>query len=529
MAFSDGFLDELTERTDLVELVSRYVTLKRRGNSHLGLCPFHLEKTPSFNVSSDKQLYHCFGCGVGGGAIQFAMAIERLEFQDAVRMLAERAGMKMPEDSEQDGNLRKRMLALHVAAARYYNKTLGDNRSAAEYLHRRGVTPATARRFGIGATPQGGGLIKAMTALGYTKNELLAGGLASAGKNGEVYDRFRDRLMFPILSLRNQVVGFGGRILGDGKPKYLNSSGTLIFNKDKELFALNFAKNSKRDNLILAEGYMDVVTLHQAGFDNAVAGMGTALTVQQAQAIAKLARPVVLAYDMDAAGRAAAERSADILRKADTRVSMLILEGAKDPDEFISKFGADALEVKLANSENALDYRIARMAEQHDLTVPEGKVAFLKQAAASLAALDSDIEREVYGSKAAALAGIEPEAVRIEIRRVRGGRVKRERLKEERVTVRREPAAEEEFVRLLLLNPEYIHEYAEVTLSSPFWERVWRGAADGRSLQGILRELSPEDASKLTAALDKPFDQSMARRAIADCAAKIKRKRVMEV
>ena len=542
MGFPNTFLDELTARTDIVDLISRHVVLRRRGGSMVGLCPFHAEKTPSFTVSPDKQVYHCFGCGAGGGAVQFAMQAENLDFQDAVRLLAERAGMAVPEEQESaaDKKLRERLYELHTAAARFYHETLvsGGNPRALDYLGKRGLTPRTAKNFGIGAAPaEKDGLIAAMSEKGFSKSEMLAGGLAVSGEKGSVYDKFRNRLMFPILDLRKRVIGFGGRVFGDGQPKYMNTSDTPIFFKSRHLYALNFAKNSKAGGLMLAEGYMDVIALHQAGFDNAVASLGTSLTEFQAHLIRKYAGEVTIAYDSDAAGRTATERAAQILQKAGVKVSVLALNGAKDPDEFIRRFGAGALRLNVEGRESHMSHSIGRLAAAYDLQSDEGRVSFLKEGAALLARIGSEVEREVYTERVARMADIGREAVAIEVKKQRDAAFRGYKRKEERKTALPPPGvkaagmraarAEEEFIRLAL-DDSAVLDSVKLTpgdFSTPLLGRIWELMLTGRSVSVdvLSQSLQPEETAYLARIRQGIVARGHERQAIDDCVGAILR------
>ncbi len=546
MNFPDAFLEDLAARTDIIDFISRYVNLQRRGNAYVGLCPFHSEKTPSFQVTPEKQLYHCFGCGVGGSVFQFTMAIENIDFGEAVHLLADRAGVSVP-DNDQNGQaerlLRERLFALHVSAARFFVATLPTNQQAIAYLQRRGLSPKIVRHFGIGATPQGDvSLLSAMQAEGFTKQELLAGGLLGQNDKGEVYDRFRNRLMFPIINVTKKVIGFGGRILGDGQPKYMNSPDTPIFSKSRHLFALNYAKNSKQKGLLLAEGYMDVVSLHQAGFDHAVASLGTSLTELQVQLLQKYTDEVTIAYDTDQAGRKASERATLLLQKAGIKVSMLSLDGAKDPDEYIQRFGAAALDSQLQARENHMDYRIGRLTQAYDLEQDQGKVGFLKEAAALLATVPSEVERDVYQRRVAQLAGIGADAVVLEVKRIRAKAFKNAHQKEEQQI--RNPAraltppgvhmqqlalarAEEELIAMVLFDPEHMTWLSPLlqpdTFATPFLGRIWEqivlryqmGAAV--SLPALSQVLSPEEIAHLTRVLGRPMSRALTKQAIQDC------------
>lgn len=422
MAFDRGFLDELSARSDIVDIVSRYVQLKKSGTNYFGLCPFHNEKSASFSVSPDKQIYHCFGCGAGGGVINFVMRAEGLEFPDAVRWLAQQNGMQVPEDKQDPGAARRRerLLALCRDAARFFYDQLWapEHTAMQQYFIRRGLSRKTMNKFGLGYAPDSfSALIDAMTAKGYRKEELMDAGLVSKSEKGHMYDRFRNRVMFPIIDTRGQVIAFGGRVMDDSKPKYLNSPETTIFHKSRNLFALNMAKKTKSEYFILAEGYMDVIALHQAGFDCAVASLGTSLTEEQARLIARHVKNIVISYDADGAGQAAAQRAIDILKKADLSVKVLRIPGAKDPDEFIKEKGADAYRRLIEGSESDNAYRLDRIAAKYDLDEDEARVAFLQDAARELARIENGIEREVYIGRAAKMAHISVDAMQVEVQR----------------------------------------------------------------------------------------------------------------
>ena len=411
MAFSESFLTELVERNDIVDVVSGYVRLsKKSGSNMFGLCPFHSEKTPSFSVSPDKQIYHCFGCGKGGGVINFIMEIENLGFRDAVEFLARRAGMQMPEEeNDKESQKRARMLALNKDAAHFFYEQLYSpaGRPGLEYMQGRRIGRAAATNFGLGFAPDTwDSLRNAMKAKGYTDFELFDAGLVRKGKSGGFYDTFHSRLMFPVIDVRGNVIGFSGRIIGDGEPKYMNSPETLVFNKSRNLFALNLAKKSKSGYIILSEGNIDVVSLHQAGFDSAVASLGTSLTPEQARLISRYKSEVIIAYDNDGAGIKAAQRAIGILEKLDLKVKVLRMSGAKDPDEFIKLKGADAFRNLLEGSEDQVDYRLHAVTAKYDLSADEQKVEFLKEATELVARLPGAVERQVYAMRVASLSGV---------------------------------------------------------------------------------------------------------------------------
>jgi DNA primase len=468
--FSDSFLTELTEKNDIADVVSQYVALNKRSGSNLfGLCPFHNEKTPSFSVSRSKQIYHCFGCGKGGGVINFIMEIENVSFPDAVEILAKRAGMQMPERQEDpESRKRARIYALNRDAARFYHEKLLSEEGAKcrDYIDRRRISKKTATDFGLGFAPdKWDSLRNAMRDKGYSDFDLSDAGLVKKGKNGGFYDTFRNRLMFPVIDVRGNVIAFSGRLLeGDG-PKYLNSPETVAFTKGRNLFALNLAKKSKRDYFILSEGNIDVASLHQAGFDSAVASLGTSLTEQQAQLLSHYKNEILIAYDSDGAGAKATTKAIGIFEKLDVKVRVLRLEGDyKDPDEFIKAKGADAFQKLIDNSENRTDFKLRQIAEKYDLNRADQKAEFVAEAEVLIAALPSQAERQVYSAQIAEMIGVRPDAVISDVESRRKKLVRRSEAREMRdmisrtVNMRRyeNPAsakAEEGIIRLLFLEP----------------------------------------------------------------------------
>ena len=442
MAFPPAFLDELTARNPIEDVVGQYVQLKRSGSNLFGLCPFHGEKTASFSVAPDKGIYYCFGCHKGGSVINFQMEIEGLSYPDAVRALAKRAGMEVPEDEQYQSRYRQqeRLWALHKEAARFFHTQLyaPAGASALQYALNRGMIKATLTRFGIGYAPESWtDLVDTLRRKGYTDQELRDSGLVTISrKNGNLFDRFRDRLMFPIIDVRGNVIGFGGRIMNDkdkSAAKYLNSPETLIFNKRKNLFALNLAKKSKLGYLILVEGYMDAISLHQYGFDCAVASLGTALTEDGANLLSRYTDQVVLIYDGDAAGQNASQRAIPILEKAGLQVKVLQMRDAKDPDEFLKKYGADRFKILLEESSNRIEYQLNAIARKYNLQEDDQKVKYLQESAELVGTLSSAVQREVYGGRVAELAGISPDAMKLEIDRARKRRIAREKKQQEKL------------------------------------------------------------------------------------------------
>ncbi|MBQ7505561.1 MAG: DNA primase [Ruminococcus sp.] len=426
MPLPEGFLQELKDRSDMTEIASSYVNLKRRGRNMVGLCPFHGEKTPSFNIYPENGSFYCFGCGVGGDVITFIMKIENLDYIDAVKYLAQRAGMTMPEDTFDDSmsNLRKRIFEANREAARFFYKNLYSDagREGLEYFHGRALTDKTIRRFGLGyADSNRYSLCGHLKTLGFKNNEIVSANLAFQNKNGGISDRFNDRVMFPIIDLRGNVIAFGGRIMTNQKPKYLNTSDTPVFKKSANLFSLNNAKNSDDRTLILCEGYMDVIAVNQAGFPNAVATLGTALTQEQALLMKRYADEVIICYDSDEAGQKATARAITFLRNAGLNIKVINIPQGKDPDEFLrnkGENGHDAFKNVIEGSGNDIEYRLTKLRRNYNLKEAEGKVAFLSEAVKILATLDNSIEQDVYISKLCKELEVTPDAVKQQLKKV---------------------------------------------------------------------------------------------------------------
>ena len=414
------FIQQLKQSCDMERIVSGYLPLKKKGRYLVGLCPFHSEKSPSFYVYPQNQSFYCFGCGAGGDVITFIRRIENLEYMEAVKLLADRCGLELPMDSDQSGArsmLKKRVLEINRESARFFHSCLmsEQGRQAYEYLISRGRDRKTIRHFGLGYAPAGwDGLLNHLRAKGFSDNDMLEANVVTKGKYG-LHDRFSNRVIFPIIDLRGNVVAFGGRALDDKGAKYLNSSDTPVFKKSKTLFALNFAKTSKRPGLILAEGYMDVIAIHQAGFDNAVATLGTALTEEQARLISQYAERVVLAYDSDGPGQAATKRAMNIFDEVGVKVSVLSMTGAKDPDEFIKKYGTERFAMLLDNSRNPVEFELSKLRTTYDTAQADGKVGYLKEACKLFAGIRNPVEREVYITQTANELAISPQAIKAQI------------------------------------------------------------------------------------------------------------------
>ena len=414
------FIQQLKQSCDMERIVSGYLPLKKKGRYLVGLCPFHSEKSPSFYVYPQNQSFYCFGCGAGGDVITFIRRIENLEYMEAVKLLADRCGLELPMDSDQSdarSMLKKRVLEINRESARFFHSCLmsEQGRQAYEYLISRGRDRKTIRHFGLGYAPAGwDGLLNHLRAKGFSDNDMLEANVVTKGKYGP-HDRFSNRVIFPIIDLRGNVVAFGGRALDDKGAKYLNSSDTPVFKKSKTLFALNFAKTSKRPGLILSEGYMDGIAIHQAGFDNAVATLGTALTEEQARLISQYAERVVLAYDSDGPGQAATKRAMNIFDEVGVKVSVLSMTGAKDPDEFIKKYGTERFAMLLDNSRNPVEFELSKLRTTYDTAQADGKVGYLKEACKLFAGIRNPVEREVYITQTANELAISPQAIKAQI------------------------------------------------------------------------------------------------------------------
>lgn len=487
MPFPDSFLQELKLRSDITEIASSYVNLKRHGRNMVGLCPFHGEKTPSFNIYTESGSFYCFGCGAGGDVITFIMKIENLDYVEAVKFLAQRAGMEMPENTYDDSlsKLRMRIYEANREAARFFHATLLSQRgqSGLNYLRGRALSDRTIRHFGLGfADDDWNSLCNHLKNKGFSEYEIYSANLAFKRKNGNgIYDRFVNRVMFPIIDLRGNVIAFGGRIMTDEKPKYLNTSDTPVFKKSENLFSLNNAKSSGTRTLILCEGYMDVIALNQAGFTNAVATLGTALTNEQAVLMKRYADEVIICYDADGAGQKATARAIEILRNAGLPIKILTVPSGKDPDEFIRSKGDNgpaAFKLLIEKCGNDIEYRLMKLKENYNLNTTDGKVAFLNEAVKIVATIESPIERDVFASKLCAELEIDKNAFLEQISKVKR-RDRRENIKKETRQIQaelngqsdkinrehykkpRSSSAEEALLVYLINNPDYANSISE--------------------------------------------------------------------
>lgn len=410
------YIEELNRRTDIVELVGSYVQLKHKGRLYGGLCPFHSEKSPSFYVYPDTQSFYCFGCGAGGDAITFAKKINSIDYPEAVKLLAARAGMPEPQEDDKTGRMRSRVLSMNKEAARFFhaclNSTVEEARQARAYWRRRGLDDKTIVRFGLGYAPNDGqALYQYLREKGYNQQELDASGLFKRSQSGRIYCLFWKRVMTPIFDLRGNIIAFGGRVLDDSKPKYVNSPETLVYHKSETVFALQIAKRSAVRRFVLCEGYMDVISMHQAGVDTAVCACGTALTPDQVRLISEYADEVILCYDSDEAGQKATMRSLELFRNSPVKVGVLQIPGAKDPDEYIKKYGADRFKALLDGVGNALDFRMKRLRDKYDLSQDGQRLEYVKEAVEMLAERSNPTEQEVYAGRLAEETNISKTAI----------------------------------------------------------------------------------------------------------------------
>ena len=558
MAFPPSFLEELAARNPIEEVVGQYVNLRRSGSNLFGLCPFHGEKTASFSVNPEKGIYYCFGCHKGGSVINFQMEIEGLSYPDAVRALAKRAGMEVPEDAQYQNRYhqQERLWALSKEAARFYHTQLYSpaGEEGLAYAQKRGMPKSTLTRFGIGFAPNAwSSLCDAMMAKGYTEEELKQSGLASTSqKTGKVYDRFRNRLMFPIIDVRGNVIGFGGRVMDDSTPKYLNSPETVIFNKRKNLFALNLAKKSKLGYMILVEGYMDAIALHQYGFDCAVASLGTSLTEEHAALLSRYTEQVMLIYDGDEAGQNATKRAIPMLEKAGLQVKVLQMRDAKDPDEFLKKFGADRFRLLLEESSNRVEYQLRAIQKKYDLREDDQRIQFISEAAEFISTLGNAVQREIYGGRVAEAAGISADSMKIEVNKAFKRRISREKKKQERIDLSpaaghqpkdrhirydniKSAMAEESLIAILLREPALLSScdgLSQELFSSQLLGRVYEQLVQSFR-QGIevslasLTDFSPEEMSHIALLLQR-HDGPVSEQALADCTRTIRTEHQMQ-
>lgn len=533
MAISDEFLSELRSRTDIESLISQYVNLSKRGRNPKGLCPFHNEKTPSFTVYPENQSFYCFGCGAGGDAITFMRRIENLDYVEAVKQLADRAGMRMPEDGYDDtlAKRRQRILAANREAARFFHQTMmsPQGKVGLDYFAgQRRLSMQTIKHFGLGYAPDSwDALLKYMHSKGFTSSELFDANLVrKSEKDGKVryYDNFRNRAMVPIIDLRGNVIAFGGRVLDDSKPKYINTSDTIVYKKSNGVFALNFAKNGNPDKLIVCEGYMDVIALHQAGFTNSIACLGTALTQEQASLVSRYTDEIILSYDSDEAGQKATRRAIEIFGKTGLKIRVLRLTGGKDPDEILRNYGKQKFQNLLDGAENDIEYRILRERDKYDLTTNDGKAKFLV-AVAEILSGGNAIEQDIYANKLAAELSVSKDAIMQEIKKsyrrrsnarqkeqfrdiVRETVTPKDSINPERPKHFKAARAEETLIATIMQNPDFYDKIkdrvSEDIFVTEFNRRVWSVLAqrldEGRSVDitYFSSSFTPEEMGRIS-------------------------------
>lgn len=528
MAINEEFLNELISKTDIENVISQYVSLKRNGRLLKGLCPFHSEKSASFFVYPETQSFYCFGCGAGGDAITFIRSIENLDYIESVKLLADKAGLNMPDEGYDDtlSIKKKRMLEINKEAARFFHEyMLSENgKKGLDYFLNRGLSLKTIRGFGLGYAPDSwDSLLKYMRQKGFSNNELYEADLAKKSvkdNNTRYYDNFRNRVIIPIIDLRGNIIAFGGRVLDSSLPKYINTSDTLIYKKSHGVFALNFAKNGNVGKLILSEGYMDVIALHQAGFTNAVASLGTALTDDQAMLISRYCNEIVISYDSDEAGRKATEKAIEKFSKTGLKVRVLKLEGGKDPDEIIKLYGAERFRALLEGASNDIEYKLLIQKAKYDITTDDGKLNYLKDAVLILSTLNSKIERDIYASRLSDELSVSKDAILNQTEQL----IKSQKKKESRVDFNqlnktlssidnghisniKSLKAEEILISSLICNPDFYNKIeggisAEI-FTSDFYKRLYESLSKKLNEAGPIElsffssEFSPREMGKI--------------------------------
>lgn len=548
----DSFLQELKLKTDIVDLVSSYVTLKKRGNTYVGLCPFHNEKTPSFTVYENTQSFYCFGCGAAGDCVGFTRKIDNLDYIDAVKSLAQRAGMQMPEDGYDDSLSKKRRTILEInrETARFYHSYMmsEEGKVGLQYFLDRGLSLKTIKHFGLGYAPNSwDSLIKHLKSLGYNPSDMLAAGVVRKGEKG-YYDYFRNRVMTPIIDVRGNIIAFGGRVLDDSKPKYINTSDTLVYKKTNEVFGLNFAKNSGKDSIILCEGYMDVIAMHQAGFDNAVAGCGTALTNEQVRLITRYAKNISLVYDNDEAGQKALSKAITMFNQVDASINIPTLSGGKDPDEIIKTQGRARFEAMLEGASNKIEFALTQTRKKYNLVTTQGKSQFAAEAVKILYGA-SPVEQDLYLSRIAEELGIDKRSMQAQLDEY----VRRESRKQNRQryskildenmrSVRRESfdnststaslKAQERLISLLMAYSEFVYlcdGFDDKKLSDGFYRKAYNAVVNrirnNMSLDLIVfnEEFSSDEMSRFSRIVDQSPKSSDAKKELSDCLTTISR------
>ncbi len=546
MALSDSFLQELKYKTDIEDIISTYVSLKKRGSTLVGLCPFHNEKTGSFTVYPETQSFYCFGCGAGGDAVGFIRRIENLDYMDAIKLLADRAGLQIPNDGFDDSlsKKRRRVLEVNRAAAKFFHSYMmsPEGKEGLNYFLNRGLSQKTINRFGLGYAPNSwDSLIKHLKSKGFTLDEIRLAGLAKAGQKS-YYDVFRNRVMTPIIDVRGNVIAFGGRVLDDSKPKYINTSDSLVYKKTNELFGLNYAKDSGKDSLILCEGYMDVIAMHQAGFTNAVAGCGTALTNEQVKLICRYSSEVILVYDSDEAGQKALEKAINLFKQTDIKIRVPVLQYGKDPDEIIKTVGAEKFGGMLEGASSELDFELLKFRSQYNLNTTQGKIDFINSIMKILANA-TPVERDLYISRLSEELGIDKRSISAQL----DDYIKKTSRKKERAQYKkivndsirnnakisydsgesfRKIKAEERIIYLLIKYPDcykllnsFNREHLTKGLISKLFDIICSNIEDGldNDLMNFGDKLSSDEMSKLSGIIAKGKSSKDSKDEFIDC------------
>lgn len=538
--YSDDVIEEIISSNDIVDVVSQYVTLKRSGRNFLGLCPFHKEKTPSFSVSPDKQIFHCFGCGVGGNVIHFVSKIENLNFKESLEMLADKAGIILPTiDSGEDSKrqeLKEKIYKINEAVAELYHKTLYEPiaKPAQEYVKKRKLDNKTLVNFKIGYAPNQNVLYRFLKEKGFNEEEILISTLVKKYNNNYI-DSFKNRLIFPILDVRNRVIAFGGRVLDNSLPKYINSPDTIVYNKGRNLYGLNVAKNSRLDKIIMVEGYMDCVSLHQRGIPNAVASLGTALTENQGRLLRKYSEKVIISYDSDGAGQAATLRGLEILKNIGCDVRILQMEGAKDPDEYVIKYGNGRFNLLVENAISLVEFKVKVLKKNLNLENANDKIKFLKETAKLLQKIDSKIEQEIYIDKISKEYGISKEAIYAEINKQTGNKTGNKILEKSRsVVVKKQnkeiPAVlqkrEDAIIALLINGDKNVYEQIKhrilpsdlkLEVNKKIVEKVYNEYEKSGDIANNIIDLFTEDqeaVNKLTEIMADEYQQQIDKKTI---------------
>lgn len=551
MALPDSFLQDLKMKTDINDVISSYISLKKRGRTYVGLCPFHNEKTPSFTVYPDTQSFYCFGCGAGGDAVGFIKKIENLDYIDAVKSLAQRAGVQMPDEGFDDSLAKKRRTILEInreTAKFFHSYMLSDKgKEGLNYFLNRGLTMKTINHFGLGFAPNDWhALENHLKSKGFTITDMADAGVVKRGNKG-FYDNFRNRVMTPIIDVRGNVIAFGGRVLDDSKPKYINTGDTLVYKKTNELFALNYAKDSGKESLILCEGYMDAIAMHQAGFTNAVAGCGTALTNEQVRLINRYANEVTLVYDADEAGQKALRKAISLFNETEIKVKIPSLVGGKDPDEIIRTYGKEKFKGMLEGASNEIEFSLLKLREKYNLNLTQGKIDFLNDAIKILVNV-SPIEQDIYISRLSQELEIDKQSIKLQLNSTRKRYAKRDTRREykkivednirdirkesfDNSTSTKKIKAQDRLIGILVLYPDklkYLSEFKDEWLTAGFYKKVYSllvekiQAGYDTDLMNFSSQLNDSELGRLSGIIARTNESSNPKQELLDCVEVIK-------